>query len=84
MAEPTPLQDAIAKGLADAFAAHSDADAGVMITAWCVTIEMVDPDADPWLHEIRSPGLPVWKALGMVETHANTLRGLLGQQGDPA
>ena len=71
------LQDAITAGLADAFTEHSAAERGALIASWVVCVELIDPEGSDWLHEIRSPGIAPWKALGMLESHGVTLRARL-------
>lgn len=46
-----------------------------LVTRFVVVAETIDPDGTPSLLSLKSPGLPLWVASGMLRWEADTMSG---------
>jgi len=72
------LQSSITTALSNAYSETADPETGALLGEWVLTAETYGEDGEPYLHTIRSKGLTAWKALGMLESHAEDLKISLG------
>lgn len=46
-----------------------------IVTRYVIVAETIDPDGTPSLASLKSPGLPIWIASGMLRWEADTMAG---------